>query len=222
MNLMFWKKKAGGTAEGEAGDDSTVAIPRDTETTAENSVRPGLLARLRNALSARRKPGAEGGTAEPQEAETPRVVPVRNMKKRLIIGGAIGLLVLLLAGIGFAVWKIFLTHPEPNPAVPAPTEAAHASQATPHAETSETEIEALKKKNEALQAEIEAIKNEQPLQPPPVAPSGKTNPVPAPSPDNSEMTLSNKDPKAAAQALKTAIEEMNAGSGEAKPKPPAH
>lgn len=232
MNLLFWKKKTpGDTEQGEADGDRTVAIPRDEETAEENNeenaVRPGLLTRLRNALSALRKPrnsDAEAETPEPnaadrQDDETPVVVPARNMKKRLIIGGAIGLLVLLLAGIGFAITKILLPHPEQKPAM---AETSHAIHPAPHAETPQTEIEALKKKNAELQIQIEAIKKEQPQVQSPTTRSQETgeHAASAAAPSGGEMTVSNKDPKAAAQALKAAIEAMNAGSGGQKPHKP--
>lgn len=221
MNLMFWKKKKPDAEQDAADHDHSVAIPREAEAAeeaGEGSVRPGLLARLRNALASRRKPhapDAEAGTPDTQEKAEPHFVPQRNMKKRLVIGGAIGFIVLLLAGIGFAVWKIFLSHPEPAPAA---TQAAHASPAAQHAETPdaetphagmpETEIEALKKKNQELQAQIEAIKSEQ-AQQESAASQTRNNGAAKTSIDAGEITLSNKDPKAAAQALKEAIEAMN-------------
>jgi hypothetical protein len=239
MNLMFWKKKTpGDTQQDETDDDLTVAIPRDGETAEENNneedaVRPGLLTRLRNALSALRKPrdsgiaidGDEAEAPQPNAAdrrddETPAVVPARNMKKRLIIGGAIGLLVILLAGIGFAITKILQPDPEHKPAT---AEASHATHPAPHAETPQTEIEALKKKNAELQTQLEAIKKEQTQAQSPTMRSQETGEHATSSPLSSggEMTVSNKDPKAAAQALKAAIEAMNAGSDEQKPHKPA-
>lgn len=138
------------------------------------------------------------------------------------MGGAIGLLVVLLAGIGFATWETFLSHPEQKPAARATAETLHASQQVPHAETPQAEIAALKKKNEELQAQIEAIKKDPPHHQPAALPTRKTggNAAPAPSSSSAEMTISNKDPKAAAQALKAAIEAMNAESGGRRPRKP--
>lgn len=241
MNLMFWKKKApGGTEEGEADDDRTVAISRDTaagEENAEEPVRPGLLARLRNTLAALRKPRApvtetDGGEAETPEAaapasrddEMPGIAPAHNLKKRLIVGGAIGLLVLLLAGIGFAITKIFLSEPEQKSATTKASQTSHPAPPaeTPPTEARQAEIDKLKKKNAELQAQIEAMQKEPPQQPLPAPTSTASvkNATAASSGDSDEMTISNKDPKAAAQALKAAIEAMNAGSGGEKPHKP--
>lgn len=241
MNLMFWKKETpGDTEKSGADDDRTVAISRDTaagEENAEEPVRPGLLARLRNtlaALSKPRDPGTEtdGGEAEAPVAaapesrddEMPGIVPVYNLKKRLIVGGAIGLLVLLLAGIGFAITKILLSEPEQKPAT---TEASQTSHPAPPAETPPTgahqdEIDQLKKKNAELQAQVEAMQKAPPQQPLPAPASTASvkNATAASSGDSDEMTISNKDPKAAAQALKAAIEAMNAESGGKKPHKP--
>jgi len=224
--------ETGETQKNDPDNDRTVAIKREVEATEdkeEDSVRPSLLARLRNAMSALRKPrdsAAEDETpgrdkaADRRDDETPAVVPARNMKKRLIIGGAIGLLVILLAGIGFAITKILLPHPEQKPAT---AEASHATHPAPHAETPQTEIEALKKKNAELQTQLEAIKKEQPQAQSPTMRSQETGEYAASGslPSGGEMTVSNKDPKAAAQALKAAIEAMNAGSDEQKPHKPA-
>jgi hypothetical protein len=169
------------------------------------------------------KKKAPGATEEGEpDGEAPATVPPRNLKKRLIMGGTIGLLVLLLAGIGFATWETFLSHPEQKPAARATAETLHASQQGPHAETLQAEIAALKKKNDELRAQIEAIKKDQPQQQPPASPTREMgeNAASASSSSSSEMTITNKDPKAAAQALKAAIEAMNAESGGRKPRKP--
>jgi len=231
MNLMFWKKKP------KSGDDTEDSqTPPDDKTMALDSTdpdapaKPGLVTRMKSGLAGlalrfrkapppdaeeNQAPDAQGGS-QPAAEDAPTIRPMRA-KKRLIIGGAIGLLVLLLAGIGFATWKIFLSHPEQEPAAPAMAETSHASQPAVHAETPQAEIEALKKKNAELQAQLEAIKKEQPQQQPPASPQAGENTASASSSGNGEMTISNKDPKAAAQALKAAIEEMNAASGGRKP-----
>lgn len=233
MNFMFWKKKTpGGTEAVEADDDRTVAIARTNEaeeTLEQAAIRPGLLARLANALSALRKPrdssteadDDNSETPEPaaaghQDDETPSIAPARNMKKRLVIGGAIGLLIVLLGGIGFAITKILSPQAEQKPAT---ADASLASHPAPHAETSQAEIEALKKKNAELQAQIEAIQKQPPQPPTPASESlaAKGNAASAASDGSDEITISNKDPKAAAQVLKAAIEEMNAASGGSKP-----
>jgi hypothetical protein len=159
-----------------------------------------------------------------QTEDTPTIRP-KYTKKRLIIGGAIGLIILLLTGIGFATWKIFLSPPEHDAAAPAQTGSSHdsptaAGHATAEqADTHQAEIEALKKKNEDLQAQIEAMKKESPPDQPSSPPSGVAEENAASSASTGELTISNKDPKAAAQTLKEAIEAMNAGSGTPARKP---
>ncbi len=227
MNLMFWKKKP------KTGDDAEDSqTPPDDRTMALDSAEPdapaspGLVTRIKSRLAGlaqRFRKAPPAGAEENQVQEThgrsqaaaedvPSFRPMRT-KKRLIIGGAIGLLVLLLAGIGFATWKIFLSPPQQESAT---AETSHASQPAAHAETPQAEIEALKKKNAELQAQIEATKKSQPQQQPAAAPQGGDNAAVSSS-GSGEMTISNKDPKAAAQALKAAIEEMNAASGAPKP-----
>lgn len=143
-----------------------------------------------------------------------------NLKKRLIIGGAIGLLILLLVGTGFAVRKIFLSAHEEDIDAAVTVETPHAAQPVQSAQSAViplAEIEALKKKNDELQAQIKALKKEQ-LQPEaaevPQA-SGNTSPTS----ENGTLTIDNKDPKATAMSLKEAIDAMNAGSGEFNKKP---
>lgn len=242
MNLMFWKKKPlveEGADDLEAVDDKTVAIEApDLE--APTPEKPGVLTRITSGLSGlagriKKSPAPEADSAvenHPSKAhdskgtganETPALRSMRT-KKRLIIGGAIALVILLLTGIGFATWKIFLSSPEHDTAVPAAAEASQNSQpaATAAAEPSETpkaEIEELRKRNEELQAQIEALKKEKPQDQPSASPSGRAGKEASPSPSEGEMTLSNKDPKAAAQILKEAIEAMNATSGRPVRKP---
>ncbi len=222
MNLMFWKKKPlneeATDNPQEAEDDRTVAMEvPDLDTPA----RPGLIPRLKSGFSGlllrfRKSPAPDPENAEESQApesteaqieDAPNIRSLRT-KKRLILGGAIGLLFLLLAGAGFAAWKLLLSSPEQDSAAPAMAEAAHGS---PPEEPGE--IEALRKKNDELQAQIEALKKQpQQDQPPASAENGAGGEADTSS-EAGEMTLSNKDPKAAAQSLKEAIEAMNAGSG---------
>lgn len=240
MNLMFWKKKpktAADTGESQTPpDDKTVAL--DSSVT-DTPAQPGLVMRIKSGLAGLTRrfrkapaPDTEENQArdahdspEPVAEDTPVIKSMRT-KKRLIIGGAIGLLVLLLAGAGFATWKIFLSQPGQEPAAPATAETSHASQPATHAEipkvepaahaeTPQVEIEALKKKNDELQAQIEAMKKEQLS--PTTSPETGGNAASASSTGSGEITITGKDPKAAAQALKAAIEEMNAASGSRKP-----
>jgi hypothetical protein len=235
MNLKFWKKKAPADAE-ESDDDKTVAIPREAEATEaheEESVRPGLLARVRNALSALRKPRDSSAAAGDGEAEThgrdkpaaadrrdaeePLVVPVRNLKKRLIIGGMLGAVVLLLAGIGLTAWTLLAPkHAEPhNPPATAHNTATTAAKATDSA-AMQAQIEALKQQNAKMHSELEAMKKTGQEGETPAA-AGKED-GPAKTAGGDVLLFSGKDTKASAAALKQAIEEMNAESEGRKPR----
>lgn len=242
MNLMFWKKKPladGDTDNPEKGTDNDKTVAMEVP---DLGPRPklGLLARINAGCSglARRfrkspppgedeaeedQPSSKESSPETQIGESPAIHPMRT-KKRLIIGSAIGLLVLLLSGAGVATWKLFLSSPEPETAGPATAAASHDKNPESQAETEQTEIETLRKKNEELQAQIEALKHEPSQIEQPTATTAGVEAATTATPG--EMTLSNKDPKAAAQSLKEAIEAMNAGSGgsvkkPAKQKPPA-
>ena len=229
---MSLTNEAGAGSPQEEEEDKTVAMEvPDLGAQPET----GLLARVKAGFSGLVRrfgkspvPGAEDaakgqpanaqGSPETQTGEPPAIRPMRT-KKRLIIGGAIGLLVLLL---GVAAWKMFLSSPEPATAGPAA--ASHDKPPESQAETEQAEVETLRKKNEELQAQIEALKKEAPQDDLPTATAEGVNAAATTAPG--EMTLSNKDPKAAAQSLKEAIEAMNASSGgavrkPAKQKPPA-
>lgn len=147
-------------------------------------------------------PATENGGAE-QDVPDPRAAI--RAKKRLIIGGIAALALLLLTVAGLALWRVFLTPEQSPPASPAPA-AAHPE---PTAETrtdggaesaAKAELDALRKENAALQAEVKALKSE-----------GSAEPESAPP--RKELKLDTSDPKASAQALKQAIEEMNADPG---------
>ena len=210
----------------------------------DTAAKPGLLTRVKSGFKGlarrfKKSPSADQESGEQklavkhdnpasQTGETPAIRHIRS-KKRLIIGAAIGLLILLLTGIGFTAWKIFLSPPEHAAATPATADAAHSSQPAEHAatepaaapmtEAAQAEIDALRKKNEELQAQIEALKKEPQQTTPSVSPAGAAGEQRAPASSADEMTISNKDPKAAAQAMKEAIEAMNAGSGRPARKP---
>ncbi|PWB46846.1 MAG: hypothetical protein C3F18_12430 [Nitrosomonadales bacterium] len=230
MNLKFWQKKA---KEGDDADkpqeeaaDQTVAMEARGP---DAPARPGLLSGMKSGFAGlarrfRKPPAPEPVNGEENQAEVIPTLRSIRTKKRLIVGAAIGLLVLLLAGAGFAAWKIFLSPPEHDAAPPATAGASPSSPPLEHAaakqaETPQDEIAALRKKNEELQAQIEALKKEPPQDQPSISTSVPANENAATSASTGEMTISNKDPKAAAQALKEAIEAMNAGSGAPARKP---
>lgn len=196
----------------------------------EAPARPGLIVWVKLRLIAlirRFKKTPVSDIAEGDEEDAPEIKPARS-KKRLVIGGAIGLLVLFLAGIGIAL----------RPAVPPPQEQPDTGRdvatitsrpgepapapGQPQTSTPEkplSEIEALKKENTELHARIEALKKELPQQQSSV-PSARHAGEDAPSSSASgEMMIGNKDPKATAMTLKEAIEAMNASSGDHAQKP---
>ena len=218
--------------------------PDDLASTAtEAPARPGLAIRLKMQLAAlvqrfRKTPATEANEdgekssigrseASPEdeqegEAET---VPT-HPRKRLVIGGAIGLLVLLLAGIVIVYWPIFEPPPQrlgtrydtaPIASHPVVTgTASDESQASaPKEPLSETE--ALKKENAELQARIEALeKAQQHAAPTAWQPGGKGAYAPSAS---GEIMLGSENPQSAALSLKEAIEAMNASSGGYNNKP---
>lgn len=240
MNLMFWKKKKPHEVdEAEADNDKTMAIASTSapeEASGENLARPGLATRLRSMFAAlgqrlRKRRNSDGGEEEngddhaASEENAPPSHPP-NLKKRLIIGGLLGAAVLLLAGIGFAAWKFLFSSHEAEP--PPPAAAATHDSAPPakpvHAESEmQAQMEELKKQNEEMARQLEALKKES-------AQDGKGQEASAgATPENGAsaggkdevMVFSGKDPKASAQALKQAIEEMNAASGKGKRRKPA-
>lgn len=153
--------------------------------------------------------------AAPME-DNPALRSIRR-KKRLIIGGAIALAILLLSGIGFATWKIFFSAKGEDAAVANKADVAQGSQAGGHAtneqhDTPENELEALKKKNLELQAQIEAMKKGQSEASATESP-GTDESATSPATATNELTISNKDPKGAALTIKEAIEAMNAADG---------
>lgn len=246
MNLMFWKKKPknGDDADApqEAENDKTVAMDVPV---LDTPAKPGLISRVKIRLSElvqrfKKSPASPPDSGEEGQApishDTPAIQSMRT-KKRLIIGGAAGLLFLLLVGIGFATWKFFLSSPEQggdaHPATPA-TDASHSSQPVEHAsaepaesprtettqaDTPQAEIDALRKQNEELQAQIETLKKEKPQEQSSISTAGAAGEKSDPNSSPGEITISNTDPKAAAQSLKEAIEAMNASSGSSARKP---
>ncbi|MBI5438582.1 MAG: hypothetical protein HY936_06490 [Nitrosomonadales bacterium] len=231
MNLMFWKKKAGSGGDAESPQESPADEHKSPDPESADSgtpAKPGLVAKITTRLAALirhfKKPPAFNaeenqaadatGHLEPESGDaTPPVPP--SLKRRLTIGGAIGLI--LLSGIGFAVWKIFLS--TPNADTPAQVDATHAAKPVPQTEAAHAKIEALKKKNEELQAQIEALKkgqqqgdteSQQPVEP--TAKQSKDTVLP--SSDNGDLMVDNKDPKATAMSLKEAIDAMNEGYGD--------
>ncbi|TAN83874.1 MAG: hypothetical protein EPN14_02705 [Gallionella sp.] len=242
MNLMFWKKKTGtGSDAGDSaeksqeapGDNSVPHKPAGPEPAGPEPVepetpdKPGLVARMKAGFAAvamrfKKAPAPDAGENESPEAapadapeNAPDISPAPS-RKRLAIGGAAGLLVLAL--LGFAAWKIFPSKKHENGA-PAAAETSHAIQPASHAGTSQAEIWALKEKNAELQTQIDALKKVQVQQQPPNPPDqGATGAAPPP-PGSGEVTVGNKDPKAAAASLKEAIEAMNANSGGYAKKP---
>lgn len=246
MNLMFWKKtRAADEAESArpeanakpresldfvsakpgtaAGNPQSPAI--DSPSPAGNGIGDQVLRiklRLTGLMRYFRKPPefrAEELTQNSPEGRSETAPEgVARSRKRLVVGVAIGLLVLSLIGIGMAFWPTF-TQPqkEPDSLHEVTGVASHANEPVPVPENSHTEIETLKKENIEPQSSVGGLKQEQqqssvlPAQP---ATSGASS-----SRASGEKLIDNKDPKAAAASLKEAIEAMNASTGEHKKKP---
>lgn len=179
---------------------------------------PGLVAWAKLQLIAlirRFKKTPVSDIAEGNEEDAHETKPARS-KKRMVIGGAIGLLALLLAGIGFVLWP---APPPPQEQPDTRRDAARPGEPAPVPEKPPSEIEALKKENAELHTKIEALKRELPQQHSsvPVARHAGGN-IPSSS-ASGEMMIGNKDPKDTAMTLKEAIEAMNASSGDHAKKP---
>lgn len=251
MNLMFWKKKkAPAGEEAETADETSAQAATGDNPDEEEAAKQGILTRLRGALAALRKrpapaAGDDDTTALPPETQPrrpppegePAPAPAPNLKKRLVLGAALGFVILLLAGMGFAAWKWFAApqageqaeahQSTANIARTAKPEAhddadkaAHAdgrsAQKAPDSAEMQAQIAALKKQNEQMQSELEALrKAEREGNAPPAAKNDDKNAA------GGEVLFSGKDPKASAQALKQAIEEMNAAAEGRKPRKPA-
>lgn len=197
---------------------------------------------------------AEGHNSEPaadavtdlaadvlEEAAT---LKAAHIKKRPIIFSALGLLVLILLGLIFAVWKIFFSSkpqkvPPPVaaveekmvqpssqdkknliklPAIDLPKVPAHETPAQGES-TPQAELEALRKKNEALEAQLKALKQSDSQT---MKPSAAMQQRGTPSAGTGgEVVLDSKDPKATAMTLKAAIEQMNATTGDYAKQPAA-
>ncbi|MFZ2300921.1 MAG: hypothetical protein WAW10_03505 [Gallionella sp.] len=220
MNLMFWKKKTGAVGDAETSPDESGSP--DSEAPAKPGLITGISSRLAALVGRFKKPpafSAEGdqaadATQQPESAPEDASPPSPpNLKKRLMMGGAIGLTVLLLAGIGFAVWKIFLSAPAGEADASAAAGVPRTARPASPGGESRAEIEALRKKNEELKAQIDALKKEQPRQQP-VEPAAQPSGDNLQSSDSGDIMVDNKDPKATAMSLKEAIDAMNESSGD--------
>lgn len=246
LRLITLTRRFRKTPAPDAEEDEDRA-DRDEESPApETPAKPGLLVRIKAGFAAftrEFKASAAPAASEDQDADShdrsgaapegeppedfPGTEPARS-RRGLVIGGAVGLLVLLLVGIGIAIWPIFtpsqqrwgtkhdmttITSRAIRP------ESAPEKPQTTAPEAPQTETEALRKENAELQARIEALKKEPPQQRPYVPPARQTGGSTPSSSVSGEMMVGNKDPKAAAMSLKEAIEAMNADSGEDDKKP---
>lgn len=216
MNLLFWKKKPPADEEsGEAAPDKPDDENAESEEAGEAPARPGLFARIRARLAAaerrrrkrRESPAADDAPektgAEAPAEDAPDDIPAAGTKRRWLLLGALLAAIALAAGGGLAAWKWLLA--------PAPADMR-------------AQIEALKKQNQEMQARIEAMKKENPDKPQPDAAAVENKPpgeYAATPPGAGVLIISDKDTKAGAQALKQAIEEMNAASERRNARKPA-
>lgn len=152
--------------------------------------------------------------------DEPEAVPVRS-KKRLVIGGAISLLVFLLAGVVIVYWPIFGAPSQQKDAHQETASLpAHPVDAGPAPAEPRSEVESLRKENAELQARIEALELNQQQQlsaPPARQPGGRGAKALSAS---GEVVVDSNNPKSSAMSLKEAIEAMNASSGDYKKPPP--
>lgn len=189
MNLLFWKKK-----------------PLTEETSSQSADQEV------SSKAGEKKPPTE------EDGDYATAMARLRTKKLLLVGAAISL---LLVTIGIATWKM-LSHGPTKGAHDAPLHADSAHKPAPPADAEMArQLQALERKNADLTAQVEALKKEK------TAPDVTTTPSqPTPTSQNPvtsnterELVISNKDPKASAQALKRMIEEMNAASGDRPAKP---
>lgn len=150
--------------------------------------------------------------------EAPEASPPRS-RKLLIAAGAFGLTVILLIGIWFTIWPIITpskkTLDAKTDAAPAASGAIKTGRAP---EKTQTGADALKKENAEMQSRPEALAKEAPQQnavQPDIRPAGNAPLVSS----GGEIYVGGNDPKAAAMALKEAIEAMNTESDGYKKKP---
>lgn len=234
LTLRFRKTPAPDT--GEEGD---LADEADASPAPETPARPGLLLRIKAGFAAftrEFKTPAAPATETDQEAESRSgseaapeselleeeavAGPVRS-RKWLVIGGSAFIVVLLAADITITLWlayeppqKRWGTRHDITSISTRPIEPESAP------ERPQAEAEALRQENAALQARIEALKKGAPQQRSYAGQAvGGSAPSSLESSDSGEVTISNKDPRAAALSLKEAVEAMNAGSGETGKKP---
>lgn len=243
MNLMFWKKKTG-TGDGaeklqeNPENNSGSHQPDDPGTAGPGTPeKPGLAERVKTAFAAvaarfRKSPARDAGEDESPDAGAqhgPEAAPEgasegapdinpEPSKKRLMMGGIAGVLVLSL--FGFAVWKILRPSPKHGDSAPAGAAMPHAIRPASGVGAPQAELKTLKEKNAELQAQIDALKKGQAQQQPSNPPARETMENTPLSSGSGELTIVSKDPKAAAASLKEAIEAMNAGSGGYARKPP--
>lgn len=188
MNLMFWKKKKPSDESGEDGDKTEAIAPPPKDAAA--------------------KPAPETG----DEAASLAVKRIRN-KKRMILAAMAGGAVLLLAAIGITAWML-LSSPEKKEETSADQAEHTASEDASkpgdgeHGQDLQTQLDELRKQNEKLAAELEAVKKGEPAEQASTGEPGVDNEGAAKKAN--EITFSSQDPKGSAQALKQAIEQMNA------------
>ena len=169
-------------------------------------------------------PAAAGGDedippprASPAEAGEADFLARAGRRKRLLVwGGIAGAVTLLVGAAAGALWVFLPTAPKAKAqrqTAPHHLEVKGGAAPATGDETLRKELEVLKKRNEEMAAQLESLKREKaPLPEGNALPRGAKPIPPSAAPPTGEVQFSAKDPKASAQALKRAIEEMNAAA----------
>lgn len=175
-----------------------------------------------NLMFWKKKKNAEGGAEETEGAtdKTEVIAPtsphepeseaaeltikrIKN-KKRLILGAMAGGGLLLLIAIGVTAW-ILLSGSDEKAEPPIAADQHETTPAEEQDKTLQTQFDELKEQNAKLAAELEAAKKNTGME---YQDNNEANQNDE-KPSKNEIIFSGQDPKASAQALKEAIEQMN-------------
>lgn len=187
--------------------------------------------------------------AEDVLEEAARIQAAR-LKKRLLIFGALGLVILLLLGLLIALWKLFFAAKHHEPAPPAPVSEQKTILPSPHQAKNLIKLpdielpqvipqvtpQVIPQVNPQGSAQMEGVTQNSPeamealkkrneeleaqLNALQRQQSGAAQRGATPAVGAGQVTLGSKDAKETAMTLKAAIEAMNASTGDFSKKPP--